>query len=76
MPIFDRTSQNIAHAFPEVLQNWNLDLGKLVVTTTDSGRNYVTAFTTLEQEQVSGFGHNLNLAISKAVQIDRVQRAI
>ena len=54
----------------------NLDPRKLVVTTTDNGRNYVAAFTTLERERVCGFGHNLNLVISKAVQIDRVQWAI
>ena len=59
VPIFeDHTGQNIAHAFPEVFQNWNLDPRKLVVTTTDSGRNYVAAFTTLERERVSSFGHN------------------
>ena len=72
----DDTGQNIAHAFREVFQDWNLDPRKFVVTTTDSGRNYVAALTTLEREWVSGFGHTLNLAISKAVQIDRVQRAI
>ena len=50
VPIFDHTGQNIAHAFREVFQDWNLNPRKLVVTTTDSGRNYMAAFTTLERE--------------------------
>ena len=77
VPLFeDHTGQNICDAFQDILDNWKLDPRKLVATTTDNGANYVAAFQILDWMRVSCFGHNLNLAISKAIGIASVQRAI
>ena len=73
----DHSGQNLTEAFQDVLANWNLCQDKLVCTTTDIGSNFVSAFENhLELTRLSCFGHNLDLAINKALQIDRVQQAI
>ena len=56
--------------------NWNLSQDKLVFTTTDNGSNFISAFDLLELPRPSCFGHNLDLAINKALQVNRVQQAI
>ena len=77
VPLFsDHTGQNIAEAFQDVLANWNISMSRVTASTTDNGSNFVAAFGSMECEWLSCFGHNLNLAVSKAVQIDRVQRCI
>ena len=63
----DYTGENIAAALQDVLENWQLSSENLVATTTDNASNYVAAFDTLGWTRVSCFGHNLNLAVSKAV---------
>ena len=74
VPLFnDHTGQNIAEAFQDVLANWNISMSHITSSTTDNGSNFVAAFTSITCEWVSCFGHNLNLAVSKALQIDRVQ---
>jgi len=72
----DHTGKNIAEAFQDVLANWGLDISHVVATTTDNGSNFVAAFSVLQCEWLSCFGHNLNLAVMKAVNIDRVQQAV
>jgi len=62
----DHTGENIAAAMQDVLDNRNLDASKLVATTTDNGSNYIATFNSLRWTCVSCFGHNLNLAVSKA----------
>ena len=77
MPLFaDHTSTNLSEALQEVLSNWGLDTAKLVATTTDNGSNFITAFSYLEWRRVSCFGHNLDLAISKVLKLDRVQKVV
>ena len=77
VPMFeDHSGQNIAEAIVDVLGNWSLDTSKLVATTTDNGSNFVAAFNSSEWIRVSCFGHNLDLAINKSLNADRVLRAI
>ena len=77
IPFFsDRMGQNIAEAFQDVLANWNISISHVTASTTDNGSNFVAAFGSIECEWLSCFGHNLNLAVSKAVQIDHVQLCI
>ena len=63
----------IAEAFQDVLANWNISMSSVTASTTDNGSNFIAAFGSIECEWLSCFGHNLNLDVSKAVQIDRVQ---
>ena len=72
----DHTGENIAAALQDVLENWQLSSENLVATTTDNASNYVAAFDTLGWTRVSCFGHNLNLAVSKAVDNCRIQHAL
>jgi len=76
-PLFmDHMGQNLAEAFQDILANWNLSQDKLVFTTTDNGSNFISAFDLLELPRLSCFGHNPDLAINKALQVDRIQQAI
>ena len=69
VPLFvDHTGKNIAKAFCDIFDNWQLSTDKLVATTTDSGSNVVSAFKTLKLLRTSCFGHNLDLAIKKKPQ--------
>ena len=64
VPLFvDHTGKNIAEAFCDIFDNWQLSTDKLVATTTDSGSNVVSAFKTLKLLRISCFDHNLDLAI-------------
>lgn len=77
VPLFaDHTGTNLSEALQEVLSNWGLDPAKLVATTTDNGSNFIAAFSYLEWRRVSCFGHNLDLAISKVLKLDRVQKVV
>ena len=57
----DHTVENIAEPMTEVLDN----SANLVATTTDNGSNVLRAFRILDWCQISCFGHNLDLAITK-----------
>ena len=75
MTIFqDHTGKNIVEASQDVLGNWSLRISCVVATNTDNGSNFVAAFAMLQCEWLSCFG--LNLAVTKAVNIDRVQQAV
>ena len=77
VPLFeDHTGQNIAEAIDDILENWGLSKEKLVAITTDNGSNFVAGMAILECTRISCFGHNLDLAINKSLNITRVQRAI
>ena len=72
----DHTGENIAAALQDILENWNLSTEKLIATTTDNGSNYIAAFNSLGWTRVSCFGHNLNLAVTKAAESHRMRHAI
>ena len=77
LPLFqDHSGQNISEAILDVFDNRSLDATELVATTTDNGSNFVAAFNSLEWPHISCFGHNLHLAINKAVNVDRLYRAV
>ena len=78
IPLFsDHTGQNIADAIQDILLNWNLESGNLLITTTDNGSNFVAAFhNILAWPRLSCFGHNLDLAINKSLNVPRIQRVI
>ena len=67
----DHTGDVLAEAFTETLEEWNLCPTKQVCMTTDSGANIVAAARILKWTQISCFGHNLHLAITKALDKDR-----
>ena len=70
------TGQNLAKAVQDVLANWELDSANLICATTDNGSNFLSAFNILNWMRVSCFGHNLDLCVNKAIQLDRIQRAL
>ena len=72
----DHTGQNLADAVQDILVNWELDSANLICAPTDNGSNFVSAFTILDWTRISCFGHNLDLCINKALQSERVQRAL
>ena len=77
VPLFeDHTGQNIAEAIDDILENWGLSKDNLVAITTNNGSNFVAGMEILECTRISCFGHNLDLAINKSLNITRVQRAI
>ena len=69
----DHTGENIAEAMTEGLDNWNLNHANLVATITDNGSNVLRAFRILDWCQISCFGHNLDLAVTKSLKEDRIQ---
>ena len=72
----DHTGENIASALNDVLNNWELSAEYLVASTTDNGSNIVAAFRSLDWIRVSCFGHNLDLAVNKALDCARVKSAL
>ena len=76
-PIFqDHTGINIYETLTDILENWNLPLDKLTCVTTDNGSNFIAAFSDQDILRLSCFCHSLDLAISKGLQIYRVEIAI
>ena len=77
IPMFeDHTGVNIYEALANISENWNLPLEKLACVTTDNGSNFIAAFSDQDVLRLSCFGHSLDLAISKGLQIVRVEMAI
>jgi hypothetical protein len=73
----DHTGENLADAFTSTLEAWTLDVAKQVCLTTDSASNMINAAQRLNWIRLSCFGHNLHLAITKAIKDDtRCTRAI
>ena len=52
------------------LESWGLDQGKQICLITDSGANIISAASQLNWQSLSCFGHNLHLAITKALKHD------
>jgi len=65
------TGQNIAEAMKSALEAWDLKAENQVCLTTDNGSNIVKAASDLEWLRLSCFGHNLHLAITKALNGDQ-----
>ena len=72
----DHTGQNLADAVTDMLGNWDVRADQVVATTTDNAANIIAAFNLLGMLRLSCFGHNLDLAINKSLQIDRVKCAL
>ena len=67
----------LVDALEESMKEWSLNSKNLVCMTTDSGSNIVSAAKKLDWTRVSCFGHNLDLAITKALNKDkRCDRAL
>lgn len=77
VPLFeDHTGENIIESINDILTNWNLSTEKLVLTTTDNGSNFVAWFHSHGWLRLSCFGHCLDLAINKCLEMQRVQKAV
>ena len=77
IPLYDdHMGQNIADATTDILDKWKLTKENLIAMTTDSGANIVAAFRIVEILRISCFGHNLDLAIKKGLNINQVQCAL
>ncbi|XP_051800213.1 E3 SUMO-protein ligase ZBED1-like [Acanthochromis polyacanthus] len=72
----DHTSQNITEFFKNMLEEWGIKKQDLCCITTDNATNMVKAFEEFTDLWLGCFGHNLNLAISKALKIQRVDTAV
>ena len=61
----------------DILANWEISTQNLIAATTDSGSNVISAFRKLGLLKISCFGHNLDLAVRKALSSStRIQRAL
>ena len=65
------TAAIIGEALKETLAEWQLDSKVQVALTTDSGANVVAAADLSQWVRILCFGHNLHLAITKALNDDR-----
>ena len=73
----DHTGENLAESIKAALESWDLDILNQVCLTTDNGSNIISAVRQLGILRLSCFGHNLHLAITKALKDDhRCSRAI
>nr|XP_054591712.1 E3 SUMO-protein ligase ZBED1-like [Nothobranchius furzeri] len=70
------SAQNIAEFFENMLEEWEINKTDLVSITTDNAANMTKAFEEFPDVWLGCFGHNLNLAISKALKIQRVETAV
>ena len=73
----DHTGEIISDMSEATLEEWSLKSSQQVCITTDNAANIKLAAENLGWTQVSCFGHNLNLAITKAIAKDnRCSRAL
>ncbi|KAJ8416909.1 hypothetical protein AAFF_G00327870 [Aldrovandia affinis] len=69
----------MVECFKGMLEEWKVSRESLCAMTTDNGSNMKRAFqdsTNFSSVWLSCFGHNLNLAISKALKVPKVDSAI
>ncbi|XP_065127446.1 E3 SUMO-protein ligase ZBED1-like [Paramisgurnus dabryanus] len=70
------TGESLKEAFDEkILEEWKLDISKIAGITTDNASNNQKACKD-DYTWIPCFGHNLHLAVNKAVNIDRVSSAL
>lgn len=72
----DHTAENITEFFENMLVEWEINKTNLVSITTDNATNMTKAFEEFPDLWLGCFGHSLNLAISKALKIQRVDTAV
>jgi len=73
----DHTSVNIKEMFENLINEWEIQQSALVCVTTDNATKMKAAFKSiLPSKWLSCFGHNLNLALGKALKIDQVDAAV
>lgn len=70
----DHTAESLKEAFEEKLEDWNLDIVRMSGITTDNATNNKKAFE--DYPWIPCFGHNLHLAVNKALDINRVSTAL
>jgi hypothetical protein len=71
----DHSAHNI-RVFENMLEEWGINPKDLVCITTDNATDTIKAFEEFPDLWLGCFGHNLNLAISKALKIHRVDTAV
>ena len=73
----DHTGKNLAEAKESTLAAWDLRASCQLCLTTDNATNLINATERLQWSRLSCFGHNLHLAITKAIKADqRCERAL
>ena len=65
------TGENITEAMQSTLDPWNLKSDNQVCLTTDNGANIVEAVRDLGWPTLPCYGHNLHLAVTKALNNDQ-----
>nr|XP_055062477.1 E3 SUMO-protein ligase ZBED1-like [Misgurnus anguillicaudatus] len=70
----DHTAESLKEAFEEKLEDWNLDIIRMSGITTDNATNNKKAFE--DYTWIPCFGHNLHLAVNKALEISRVSASL
>lgn len=73
----DHTGENIKETYENLIREWGIQQSAVECVTTDNGTNMKAAFKSLlPLNCLSCFGHNLNLALGKALKIDKVDIAV
>jgi len=71
----DHTSDSLREALEEMVsERWGLDMSKMAGLTTDNASNNKKAFESFTW--IPCFGHNLHLAVGKALALDRVSACL
>ena len=70
VPLFeDHTGENVTESLLDIMTNWNLSPDQLILATTDNGASFVAGFCDCGWMHLSCFGHNLDLAIHKGLNM-------
>lgn len=73
----NHTGENLAEAMESTLAAWELSASRQLCLTTDNAANIINAAERLQWAHLSCFGHNLHLAITKAIKSDqRCERSL
>lgn len=72
----NHTADYLQHALASTLQDWGLEETSQTDITTDSGSNIRLACTLLGWKRISCFGHNLDLAVQKCLDNQRITRVL
>ena len=67
----DQTGENLAEAMKSMLAAWDLRASRQLCLTTGNATNLINAAKRLQWSHLSCYGHNLHLAITKAIKADQ-----